>query len=192
MSRVFVLAAALVIAATIGMTLPAAPAAAQSFYTGNWEGKVVMRGKTFTRCEIWVEFVSDRRLYFAQLDNDSVWISIGHPQWKLDPNTRSTMEFRIYSEQQRRDANGNTRTSRVRRYTKQLLGTVVSSRPNQIWFSLRGDVKLLSALQTSDLLYIEDRDGTIEGQRKTYGFRLNDVRSALLKLSLCKLLYSTK
>ena len=187
MTRIFAFAAALFLAAGAS-----APAAAQSFYSGNWEGKVVMQGKNFTRCEIWVEFVSDRRLYVAQLDNDSIWVSMGHPQWKLDPNTRATMEFRFYNERQTRDQNGNTRTSRVRRYAKPLLGTVVSTRPNQIWFSLGGDVKLLSALQTSDLLYVEDRDGTIEGQRKTYGFRLNDVRSALLKLSLCKLLYSTK
>lgn len=168
------------------------PAAAQSFYTGNWEGKAVMRGKTFTRCEVWVEFVNDRRLYFAQLDNDSMWVSMGHPSWRFDPNARTTMQFRIYRERRVRGDDGKITTRRTRQFTKDLRGTIVRSRPNQIWFPLAGDVKLRAALQTSDLLYIEDKDGLVGGQRKSYGFRLNNVRSALLKLQMCKLLYGTK
>lgn len=199
MSRFFVVARqasarVLAAAALVGLLGPAivATASAQSFYTGNWKGKAVMRGKAFTRCEVWVEFVTDRRLYFAQLDNDSIWVSIGHPRWRFDPKMRATMQFRIYRERRVRGEDGKMTTRRQRRYTKDIVGTVVSSRPNQIWFPLAGDVKMMTALQTSDLLYIRDRDGVVEGQAKTFGFRLNDVRSALLKLHMCKLLYGTK
>lgn len=157
---------------------------AQTFRNGNWRGRAVFVGNSFDRCEISVGFVDGRRLYIAQFGSNSVAIGIGKSDWSMQPNARGSMEFEFYDE----DRGGK----RTKKFSRSVNGRALSSRPNQFWFPIGRNVPLINALQTSDILYIDDRTGIVGGSPRRYGHRLNDVRSAMLKLSICTVLYSTR
>lgn len=158
---------------------------AQTFRNGNWRGQAIFVGGRFDRCEISVGFVDGRRLYIAQLRSRSIAIAIGKKDaWTLQPRTRGWMTFEFY-----KLGRDNKRT---KTYTQKLQGRTIRNRPSQFWFLIGRDLRFVNQFQTSDILYVSDSEGIIEGTPKRYGHRLNNVRSAMLKLSICTLLYSTR
>lgn len=165
-------------------TLTVSQASAQDFRNGNWRGKPIFTRNRFSRCEISVGFVDGRRLYIMQFPNNNYAIGTGKPGWSLVPGNRPSMNFEIVR------GKGPKRSTL---YNKPVTGRILRTRLTQVWFPLGRNLRLISALQRGTVLYINDAQGvTTGGTPKRYGYNLNDVRSAMLKLTICVTLYGTR
>lgn len=164
--------------------LTADQASAQDFRNGNWRGKPIFSKNRFSRCEISVGFVDGRRFYIMQFPNNNYAVGTGKRNWSLAPGNRPRMNFEI--------ARGKG-PKRKTLYNGPVTGRILRTRLTQIWFALGRNRRLISALQRGTVLYINDAQGvTTGGAPKRYGYNLNDVRSAMLKLSICVTLYGTR